>query len=78
MTTDHVGDETAVPGLIAGIESRVARFLADAAYDSTGVSTCLTEAFGSDFEVISPPPKNAVLGFGHQRNAHSQHVAVQC
>lgn len=77
LSTDQVGDETALPGLIAGIESPVGRFLADGAYDGTGVSTCLSEAFGPDVEVIIPPPKTAVLGLGHQRDAHIQHIAAQ-
>ncbi len=73
MTTDHVGDETALPGLTAGIESPVAWFLADGAYDGMGVCTCLTEAFA---EVIIPPPKTALLGLGHQRDAHIKHIAA--
>ena len=77
LSTDQVGDETALPGLIAGIESPVDRFLADGAYDDTGVFTCLTEAFGLDVEVIIPPPKTAVLGLDHQRDAHIRHIAAQ-
>lgn len=77
LSTDQVGDETALPGLIAGIESPVDRFLADGAYDGTGVFTCLTEAFGLDVEVIIPPPKTAVLGLDHQRDAHIRHIAAQ-
>ncbi|HCJ00567.1 MAG TPA: IS5/IS1182 family transposase, partial [Sulfitobacter sp.] len=32
MTTDQIGDETALPDLIVGIASQVTRVLADAAY----------------------------------------------
>lgn len=33
LTTEQVGDETALPELIAGIENPVSRVLADGAYD---------------------------------------------
>ncbi|MBK0329327.1 IS5 family transposase [Rhodobacteraceae bacterium F11138] len=76
LTTDYVGDETALPELIAGSESPVARFLADGAYDGTGVSNCLTGALGSDVEVIIPPPLNAVTGLSDRRDAHIEHIAT--
>lgn len=75
LTTDQVGDETALPNLIAGIENPVARVLADGAYDGTGVSNCLTEAFGTDVEIIIPPPITAVLGLSDGRDAHIEHIA---
>ncbi|HDZ80061.1 MAG TPA: hypothetical protein ENH56_02300 [Roseobacter sp.] len=45
LTTDQIGDETALPDLIVGIASQVTRVLADAAYDGTVVSDCLTQKF---------------------------------
>ena len=41
LTTDHVGEETALPELIGWIELPVARFLADGAYDGNDVMDCL-------------------------------------
>jgi hypothetical protein len=75
LTTDHVGDETALPELIAVIENPVARVLADGAYDGAGVSNCLTEAFGTDVEITIPPPRTAVLGLSDERDAHIEHIA---
>jgi hypothetical protein len=75
LTTDQVGDETALPDLIAVIENPVARVLADGAYDGTGVANCLTEAFGTDVEIIIPPPITAVLGLSNERDAHIKHIA---
>lgn len=75
LTTEHVGDETALPELIAGIEGSVARVLADGAYDGTGVSECLTESFGPDVEIIIPPPSTAVTGLNEKRDAHIRQIA---
>jgi len=74
LTTDHVGDETALPDLIAGIEDQVARVLADGAYDGAGVSDCLAQKFGPDVEIIVPPPITAVLGLSDGRDAHIKHI----
>ena len=76
LTADQVGDETALPELVAGMDGSVTRFLADGAYDGTRVSNCLSEAFGEDVEVIIPPPKTAVFGLGHQRDAHIRNIAA--
>lgn len=75
LTTDHVGDATALPELIAGINLPVARFLADGAYDGCRVMDCLDEAFGADVEVIIPPPRSAVPGLNNKRDAHIEHIA---
>jgi hypothetical protein len=75
LTTDHVGDETALPELIAVIENKVAHVLADGANDCAGVSNCLTEAFGTDVEITIPPPMTAVLGLSDGRDAHIEHIA---
>ena len=70
LTTDQVGDETALLDLIAGLDGPVTRVLADGAYDGSGVFNTLTGAFGPDLEVIIPPPKSAVPGLYDQRDAH--------
>jgi hypothetical protein len=75
LTTDQVGDETALPDLIAGIETPVARVVADGAYDGTGAASCLIEAFGTDVEITIPPPISAVLGLSDGRDAHIEHIA---
>ena len=77
LTTDAIGDETALPDLVAGLELSVARVLADGAYDGTGVFTCLTEKFGPEIEVVIPPPISAVLGLYDQRDAHIDGIAKQ-
>lgn len=70
LTTDQVGDETALPNLVSGLDVNVSRVLADGAYDGIGVFNALTDAFGPDVEVIIPPPKTAVSGLYDQRDAH--------
>lgn len=75
LTSDQIGDETALPDLTARIESQVSRVLADGAYDGAGVSTCLTQKFGPAVEITIPPPKTAVLGLSEERNAHIKHIA---
>jgi len=66
LTTDQVGDESALPDLIAGVDVNVSQILADGAYDGTGVFNALTDAFGPDVEV----PTSAVVGLYDQRDAH--------
>ena len=75
LTTDGVGDETALPELTANIETSVSRVLADGAYDGIDVFNTLTDAFGSDVEVIIPPPKNGVVGLYDARDAHITSIA---
>ncbi|MEM1371684.1 MAG: transposase, partial [Pseudomonadota bacterium] len=45
LTTEHVGDKTALPELITRFETPVACFLADGAYDGNAVMNCLDEAY---------------------------------
>ena len=70
LTAQDIGDETALPDLLAKVDADVNRFLADGAYDGTGVFNTLTTAFGPEIEIIIPPPKSAVLGLNEQRDAH--------
>lgn len=62
LTTKRVGDEAALPELIAEIDTTVSRFLADGTYDGQGESNCLSTRFGPDIEIIVPLPRNAVPG----------------
>ena len=75
LTTEHVGDETALPDLVGEIDADVDRFVADGAYDGEGVSAYLTARFGCEIEIIVPPPKNAVNGDNSQRNRHIDQIA---
>jgi hypothetical protein len=60
LTTDDVGDPTALPDLLEQIDADVAQFIADGAYDGDPTSDLLIERFGETVEIIIPPPKNAV------------------
>ena len=59
LTTDDVGDPTALPDLWDQIDGLVDQFLADGAYDGGPTCDLLAERFGSEIEVTIPPPKNA-------------------
>ena len=61
LTTDDVGDPTALPGLLDQVDGPVDLFLADGAYDGEPTSDLLAARFGSTIEVTIPPPKNAIL-----------------
>jgi len=61
LTTDDVGDPTALPGLLDQVDGPVDLFLADGAYDGGPTCNLLAERFGSKIEVTIPPPKNAAL-----------------
>lgn len=61
LTTDAVGDPTALPDLLEQIDSPVERFLADGAYDGGPTRDLLATRFGETLEVAIPPPKNAAL-----------------
>ena len=74
LTTEHVGDETALPNLLTQIDADVERFLADGAYDGQGVYDCLVGEYGPDIELIVPPPKNAVFGGNLQRDKHIGYI----
>ena len=61
LTTDDVGDPTALPELLDQIDGNVSRFMADGAYDGAPTSDLLVKLFGVDVEIIIPPAKTAVL-----------------
>jgi transposase len=60
LTTDDVGDPTALPDLLDQVDGRVAKFIADGAYDGSPTRDLLVERLGEIVEVIIPPPKTAV------------------
>jgi len=60
LTTDDVGDPTALPGLLDQIGGAPNKFIADGAYDGAPTRDLLAERFGEIVEVIIPPPKTAV------------------
>ena len=77
LTTEHVGDVTALSDLAADLDVPVDRVIADGAYDGQPVFEFLTQAFGPTVEIVIPPPANAVLGLNVQRDRHIQGIAEQ-
>jgi hypothetical protein len=61
LTTDDVGDPTALPSLLDQIDSPVDLFLADGAYDGEPTVEVLTKRFGSEIDITIPPPKIAIV-----------------
>jgi hypothetical protein len=68
LTTDGVGDFTALPGLLDQIDVPVDLFLADGAYDGDPMCDLLLERFDKGIEIAIPPHKNAMLGPDVARN----------
>ena len=60
LTTDDVGDPTALPRLLDQIGGPVDKFIADGAYDGAPTRDLLAARFGEIVEAIIPPPKTAV------------------
>lgn len=77
LTTDDIGDPTALPGLLDQIDAPVDLFLADGAYDGEPTVQVLNERFGSAIKVTIPPPKNAILSPEAAQNpsARDRHIA---
>lgn len=61
LTTDDVGDPSALSGLLEQVDSPVDWFLADGAYDGSPTRDLLVARFGETLEVAIPPPRNATL-----------------
>mgnify|MGYP001260131058 CR=1 FL=1 len=61
LTTDDVGNPTALPELLDQIDGDVSRFMADGAYDGAPTSDLLVKLCGVDVEIIILPAKTAVL-----------------
>lgn len=68
LTTDGIGDPTALPGLLDQIDGAADLFLADGAYDGDPTCDLLVERFGAGIEIAIPPPKNAILRPDAARN----------
>lgn len=68
LTTDGVGDSTALPGLLDQFDGPVDLFLGDGAYDGDPTRALLVERFGPEIDVAIPPPKDAVLSPDAARN----------
>jgi len=75
LTSEHVGDETALSDLLGEVDVNVALFLADGAYDGKGVYGLLVSKFGSDIVLVIPPPKNAVHGGNAPRSQHIEDIS---
>lgn len=77
LTTDDIGDPTALPGLLDQIDGPVEMFIADGAYDGEPMVKALTERFGSEIKVTIPPPKNAILSpdAAQNPNRRDTHIA---
>jgi hypothetical protein len=77
LTTDDIGDPTALPGLLDQIDGPVEKFLADGAYDGEPTVKALTDRFGALIEVTIPPPKNVVLSPDAAQNPsiRDRHIA---
>ena len=76
LTTEDVGDPTALPGLLDQISSPVDLFLADGAYDGQPTSDLLAARFGSTIKVTIPPPINAALSShaAHNPTVRDNHI----
>ena len=61
LTHDHVGDSTALPGLLDQLDAPVTGFLADGAYDGSSTRNLLRQRYGETLDVVIPPPKDAVI-----------------
>lgn len=77
LTTDDVGDPTALPELLDQFDASVTRFLADGAYDGAPKNDLLKARFGDAVDIIIPPPKNAVpsLRSAHDPTPRDRHIA---
>ncbi|MEJ5083385.1 MULTISPECIES: IS5 family transposase [unclassified Ochrobactrum] len=60
LTTDDVGDPTALPGLLDQVDDPVDTFIADGAYDGAPTHNLLVARFGAKVNIVIPPPKTAV------------------
>lgn len=77
LTTDDVGDPTALSDLLGQIDGPVGKFIADGAYDGAATRDLLTTRLGEIVEVIIPPPKTAVASSQSALNptVRDRHIA---
>ena len=78
LTTDDIGDPTALPRLWDQINGSVTKFIADGAYDGAPSLDFLEARFGKTVGVIIPPPKTAVLSpqARHNPSVRDRHNAL--
>ena len=76
LTTEDVGDPTALPNLLDQVEGSVDTFIADGAYDGEPISALLAARFGSTIAVTIPPPINATLSpyTAHNPTTRDTHI----
>lgn len=77
LTTDDVGDPTALSDLLDQLDGPIDQFLADGAYGGEPTSDLLAARFGTTIVVTIPPPKNAVLSPNGAQDptARDRHIA---
>jgi len=77
LTTDDVGDSTALPVILDQVDGSVDLFLADGAYDGSSTRDLLVERFSAMLEIAIPPPKNASLSanFAKHPTVRDRHIA---
>jgi len=77
LTTDDIGDPTALPGLLDQIDGPVEMFIADGAYDGEPTVEALAERFSSAVKITIPPPKNAIFSpdAGQNPSIRDRHIA---
>lgn len=76
LTLESIGDTTVLPELLGQIDTPVAWFIADGAYDGAPVSDLVEMRFGDQIEIIIPPPKNAVpsADAAQSRTSRDRHI----
>jgi hypothetical protein len=77
LTNDHIGDPTALLGLLDQIRGLADLFLAEGAYDDGPIYDLFAARFGSTIKIAIPPPDNAVLSAnaGHDPTVRDCHIA---
>lgn len=77
LTTDDIGDLSALPGLLDQIDAPADLSLAGGAYDGEPTDQTLSERFGSAIKITIPLPKNAILSHDAAENpsARDRHIA---
>ena len=62
LTTEEVGDTTALPDLLNQVDGDIGQFLADGAYDGAPTYQLMADRSQSCvIQTVIPPPKNAIL-----------------
>jgi hypothetical protein len=77
LTTDIIGDPTAIPGLLDQNDGPVEMFIGGGTYDGEPTVKALTDRFGALIRITIPPPKNAALSSDAVQNpsTRERHIA---